>query len=127
MRQVAEARVPFVVRVTWRWLGPESRPLELDLVGPILLFGKGHWGLYLDDAQFAADGWQPLPGFDPHRESTIEVEQHADHLVLRVDGKEVARPRVRSRATTGHVGIGGKGAPAQRSRLYFRDVAVRPL
>lgn len=116
--------LPYRLRVEWRRLGSEPRALELGLVGAILMLGHDKAGLWIDDAQFARDGWRPLPGYRTHASTVIEVEQDAREVRLLVGGKLALRWPLASRATSGKVSLIWKGATGGRSSVEIARLTV---
>jgi hypothetical protein len=117
---------PFAVQVTWQRLGPDAgESLSIVLPQGYLLLRRGQFGFYA----YSESGfrWLDLPGFSPHRESTVRVEQRPQDITLWVDGQRAGVIPFVAGRTVGTVGIGFKGAPGYRSRMRFRDFSVTPL
>jgi len=117
-------RLPFDMGVTWRRLGPDShRPLELRILGGLLLFKDGAYGLYLhDDARFQGkDGWRELAGFRTHDVHTVLVHQTEASVSLTIDGKLVDLWSYRSPIKTGRVGLAMKAAAGYQSLVWFKN------
>jgi hypothetical protein len=117
---------PYAIEVTWQRLGSDGgEPLELVLLGSILLMRDGQWGLYTySEPDFH---WRPLPGFRSHRRSAVRVEQHATRILVWVDGVPAVDVAFAAPALTGQVGVRFKGSSSFRSRMWFRDFSVQGL
>lgn len=124
--QVKPVTLPYRVEVTWQRLGSDGgEPLELVLLGSILLIKNGHWGLYTySEPDFY---WRPFQGFSSHRRSTVRVEQRAEQIVVWVDGVLIGGAAFAAPTSTGQVGVRFKGSSSYRSRLWFRDFKAQGL
>ena len=116
--------VPLQLDVTWRRLGSDTRSLELELLGAVLLFGDDRVGLWIDDPSFAADGWHPLPGYRVRDLHAVRAIQTASEVIAFVDGREVGRWRFAAAGRSGTVGLGWKGQRGARERVWFHGFAV---
>lgn len=117
---------PYALEVTWQRLGSDGgEPLELILLGSILLLRDGQWGLYTySEPEFY---WRPLPAFRSHQRSAVRVEQRAAEILVWVDGAPVGRAAFAAPKPTGQVGVRFKGSSNHRSRMWFRDFTVHGL
>ena len=122
----APATIPFSFSVTMQKLGPESRSLELVIVGAVVLIREEAIGFYVptDDVRFEKDGWQRLPGLHIHEEHRATVRQEAERVTLSIDGRAVATWAHHAPRPRGTVAFGFKGASGYRSWAAFRDVRV---
>lgn len=121
--------VPFRFSLRWRRLGPEAgRSLHVLVGGGVVLIRSGKVSYYAyDDTAYGDGAWTALPGHRAQDEQSIEVAQDAREVVVTIDGRVAARyPQVIARAST-HIGVGMKSAPGFRSKIYVRDLDVRPL
>jgi hypothetical protein len=117
---------PYALEVTWQRLGSDGgEPLELVLLGGILLMRDGQWGLYTySEPDFR---WQSLPGFRSHRRSTVRIEQDTTRILVWVDGVPAGSVAFTPASLSGRVGVRFKGSSTYRSRMWFRDFTVQGL
>lgn len=123
----APVTVPYRMSLTWRRLGSDTRPIELQLLGAVVLFAEDEVALWIDDPTFELDGWHPLPGYRTRRQHRVSVEQRVDAVEVAVDGVVVGRWRLRAPTTAGPIAVAFKGHRGARERLWFTDVAIVPL
>src|SRR6185312_15149099 len=80
----APATLPFTFSASVRRLGPEGMPLELWVLGAVVLVKEEACGFYVptDDVRFEREGWHPLPGVHIHEEHRVAVRQTAERVAL---------------------------------------------
>lgn len=119
--------VPYQLTVTWRRLGSDTRSLELEVLGAVVLFADDEVAVWIDDPSFAVDGWRPLPGYRVREVHTVRAVQTATEIAVTVDGREVGRWRLAAPARAGTVALAWKGQRGARERIWFAGVEVAPL
>ena len=114
--------LPYEFQVTWRSL-TNNGPLELVLLGSIVLLSADNCGLFFSNESF---DWIPLPGYRTQQEHTVMVRQDAKEVTLFVDGVKAHTWAFAATNTRGEVAVAMKGPRGNRARLLFRDAQVRP-
>lgn len=119
--------VPYRVTVTWRRLGTDTRTLEVQLIGAVVLFGNDEVALWIDDPTFEADGWHPVARYRPRDLHTIEVVQRSSEVTVAIDGRVVRRWPVRAERRQGKVGLAFKGQRGAREKVWLGAATVAAL
>jgi len=119
----ASVELPFEVEVTWRSLTNHG-PLELNILGSIVLLNAERCGLFFTDESF---DWVSLPGYKTQQEHTVLVRQDAKEVTLFVDGTKAHTWSFAASNKRGQIAIAMKGPRGNRARMLFRDVQVRAL
>ncbi len=119
-------RIPYEVSLRWRRLGPEGDyPMWIRLLGGHLFVRDGALTLWLNAAQQAGGGYQPVPGLESHREHLIAIAQSSTQIEVRIDGALVRTLPFAATLRSGPLAVGLNGARGYRSFMAFRDFSVR--
>lgn len=123
-RITVPATIPYTLTLEARRLtGDGHATVQLELQGMYFLWRDGAWSVYFDEAQFARDGWHPVPGLDSRRAHRVVVERTVGEAAVMLDGVALGRWAVPDAAGLGP-SIGLTGPRGARSRLLVRELAV---
>lgn len=117
-------QVPFELAFDWQWLTPGRWGLEIDALGIEVLLGVDSIGFYIDDAQLMATTFEPFPAWSSAGLRHITIRRTEHEIVVLVDGKVVGHKALDGMPSSGHLGLGLRGAPAERIRGLLRAVHV---
>lgn len=116
------------VSISLRALSRDAETIHVELPGAYVLLRDGQIGLYVTEAQWAEDGWAPLPApLDEYRlvdAATLAIELAGDDLVVTMDGHVAARWSVPARIRSGPLAVWLHGPRGGRTRARIADVAI---
>ena len=120
------ATIPYTLSLVARRLtGDGTANVQLELHGGYFMWRDGAWGIYVDEAQFARDGWQAAPGLDSRRDHRVVVERTAGEVAITFDGVALGRwPMVEPRGSAPSIGLTGRRGA--RARLLVRELSLTP-
>jgi len=126
-RIVVSATFPYrLTLVARRLTGDGDAAIELELQGGYFLWRDGAWSIYLDEGQFAAEGWHRLPGLDSRHPHRVVIERTTDEVAVTFDGVALGRWPL-AEATGSGPSIVLTGRRGARARLLVRELTVTPL
>lgn len=126
-RAVVAAVAPYRLALQARRVaGDGGHAIQLELQGAYLLVRDGGWGFYVDEPQFAREGWHPVDGLDSRRDHAIVIERSAREVAIWLDGAALGRWAMPA-ATGDGPSLGLLGRRGARARLLVRDLTLTPL
>lgn len=116
------------VSISLRALSRDAESIHVELPGAYVLLRDGQIGLYVTEAQWAEDGWQPLPApLEDHRlvdPTALAIDLDGDAVEVTIDGHAAARWNVPARVRSGPLAVWLHGPPGARTRLRIADASI---